>query len=143
MSSLFSSSRSGLSNAAEYVTSGLPFAFSAAASTTAQEIKFPYVTNFISVHNADDTNDLEVGFTENGLAGSNKFFVAPGETRYLKIRIKTLFVASSAGTPIFDVVAGMTQILSKELPILTGSATQGTTGSFPFYEHTFGYNGIG
>lgn len=138
---------SGLTNTAEYMASGLPYALTGTAEATPVQVDFPFVTNFIEVMNhGSGTNEIAVGFTANGSLNDNKFIVQAGQTRQFKLRVKSVFVIATSGTPTFDVVAGMTQILAKQMPLLSGSfleynplETSGSLGGAAVY----GYDGIG
>jgi hypothetical protein len=137
--------RSGLNNTAEYMTSGLPFTFTGTTGGAPIRIDFPFVTNFICVNNLDTAVALKVGFTENGILGTNYFSVFPSSevsSTPLYLRVKTLYIDADSAVE-FEVVAGLTMIKAKEMPTLTGSAVQGISGSFPEYIHELGYEGIG
>lgn len=127
---------SGPSNPLEYMVSGLPFV---TASTGTNKVEFPFVTNWIRFQNTS-VAAAQVGFTENGVIGSNGFTVPAGEFRDIPFRIIDLFV-NTAGD--WEVIAGLTQIPRKSFFVLTG-ALNGFSGSQDAYGfHGFGYNGLG
>lgn len=132
----------GLNNPMEYMVSGLPFVTrSTVDGNSVQQINFPFVTNFFTIKNTT-SGTLSVGFTENGVNGSNRFTLAENESFSADIRAKSIFVKSeNSNSNTFELIAGMTQIPKKNFPVLTGSAAgfdSTATGSFEY-----GFNGIG
>ena len=77
------------------------------------------MTKFFFVRNIGAI-PLNVGFTANGVLGSNKFTLLTSQSFQGDIRVKDLFLASS-GAASFEVVAGLTGIQRKNFPVLTGS----------------------
>lgn len=128
---------SGLNNVGEYQASGLPFATQSVATPGTSKVEFPYVTKFFTVVNTS-ASTIFVGFTANGVLGTNKFTVFPSSSATFDIRINTLFFAAAASSS-FDIVAGLTQIPRFRLPVLTGSATYNSAST----AHEFGYEGLG
>ena len=131
---------SGQHNAAEYQASGLPFVTQSATSGSpieATTIEFPFVTKFFFVRNIGAI-PLNVGFTANGVLGSNKFTLLTSQSFQGDIRVRDLFLASS-GAASFEVVAGLTGIQRKNFPVLTGSLNI-FSGSA---QETLGFNGFG
>jgi len=123
-----------------YQISGLPFVTSSNGTELANtgnvvKITFPFVTSNIAVTSVGgNTGILRVGFTENGVKGtesqnyitlpviSNKPVTSP----QLKIRCKELFLRNDkddgTGNAVgFSVYAQLTTIKGSEFPILTGS----------------------
>jgi len=116
---------SGPSNVLEYQASGLPFVTQSTAPSagTTWQLKFPFVTKFFVVKN-NGAGTLGVGFTANGALGTNKFTVAPSSSFQGDIRVMDLFFTTTVGAaPVFEVIAGLTQIPRKNFFILTGSMT--------------------
>lgn len=127
---------SGPSNPLEYMVSGLPFV---TASTGTSKIEFPFVTNWIRIENTSG-NPAQVGFTQNGVTGSNSFTVPAGEFRDIPFRIIDLFINTTGD---WEVVAGLTQIPRRSFFVLTG-ALDGFSGSQDLYGYRgFGYDGLG
>ena len=73
----------GLNNVGSYQVSGRPFAI----DPTSTAITFPYVTSWIKIVN-DGVSDRKVGFSANGVAGTEYFLVpatSSTEPLYLKL----------------------------------------------------------
>jgi hypothetical protein len=101
---------------------------SSVATATPQRWDFPKVTKTITVRNTDSTaaNGIYIGWTENGVSGSNRFLIPGGESETFDIRCKSLWVLLQAGTPAYSIFAGVTVIdAERDFPILTGSAGSG------------------
>lgn len=135
--------RTGLNNVYEYMASGLPYATqSSVTAGTPERVEFPFVTKFFTIKNGGP-DTLYIGFTENGVQGTNRFSLPPSGSFTGDIRIKDLFVDAESGTNSFEIIAGLTGILRRDYYNLTGSfvgfsgsqATEGYRG--------FGYDGIG
>lgn len=135
--------KSGQFSALEYMASGLPYATqSAVTSGTAAKIEFPFVTKFFTIKN-NGAGTLFVGFTENGVEGTNRFSLPPSGSFTGDIRLKDLWFETDGGTTSFEVVAGLTGILRRDFLNLTGSFV-GYSGSQETEGYKgFGYDGIG
>lgn len=74
--------RPGLNNVGNYQVSGIPFVTASltapALGATPLVITFPSVTKRVIVHNTNATVDCRVGFSENGVTGSN-YFIAESD----------------------------------------------------------------
>jgi hypothetical protein len=111
---------------AEFQVSGFPFvtgsATGEAGTTTPIKVVFPYVTQFVQVSNPD-SNGLYVGFTENGIKGTettNRYFVpASSAGPVIPVKCTEVFILAAASTTSFTVIAGLTNV--KDFPIMTGS----------------------
>jgi len=151
VSTIFQAPRSGQNNVAEYMSSGLPFATSSNSSATPYEIHFPFLTSEIYIHcSGSGTPAIRVGFTSNGVKGTNYFTVdATGNGFHgpFRIRCKSLFIMTHTGTPAYSVTAGLTGIPSTHFATLTGSAGDPVTGMPLYitgsYANEYGYAGIG
>lgn len=125
-----------------YQISGLPYALTAIATNSPPyQVTFPYVTKFITIR-ADGA--LDIGFTANGVAGTNHFTMANNETLTMEVRVKEMYVK---GTAAFHIVAGLTGIPTASIPTLTSSHTFAAsdpyfTGSASF-ENYMVYPGVG
>lgn len=139
----FQYNKAGQASVLEYMASGLPFATqSSATAGTPAKVEFPFVTKFFTVKNSG-ASDIFIGFTENGVLGTNRFSLAADESFSGDIRVKDLWIESSAGTTTFEVVAGLTGILRRDFFNLTGSFV-GFSGSQETQGYKgFGYDGIG
>jgi hypothetical protein len=135
---------SGQNNVAEYQASGLPYVtHSQVAAGTVNQISFPFVANVFNIKN-NSSGILRVGFTRNGVLGTNYFSLPVSGAFEAKIRITDLFVTAEAGTLTYEVVAGLTSIVPTNFFILTGSYV-GFSGSTisPINSRYYGYDGIG
>ncbi len=119
-----------LSMVGEFQVSTFPWVTSSAVSSGQTfGISFPKVTSFITVRNAGP-QDLRIGFTKAGLeTGGNYFTIASGSVSTFDLKLRDLFLRSGGSySSTFSVLAGLTMIPSKFMPILTSSltASQGT-----------------
>ena len=121
-------------NVDEYLGSALPFVTGSLATARVDNadnagkcIQFPYVTRWIVVVNESSDRVLRVAFTNNGLdanppSNSNFFRVATGQaTPRLEIKCTKIFVGSEGGTGTCSIIAGYTNIPTKNYPELSGS----------------------
>lgn len=124
--------RSGLNNVGEYQASGLPWVTSSVATATPSKLDFPFVTNRITFKALGD--GVKFGFTLNGIQGSNYFTLDASQSLTMDIRCKTLYV-SSGGSTGYEIFAGLTTILERDFPILTGSGIYNSAS----YTNEYGY----
>jgi len=122
--------RAGLGSVAAYQVSGIPFVTSSLAASTSSaptQISFGSVSKFIIVKNIDSSGALRVGFSSNGVAGSNYFQLAKGESFAGDIRVTDVYLSSTNGTQVSaSIVAGLTSINVSNLPTnWSGSAGVG------------------
>jgi hypothetical protein len=110
----------GLSNVGSYQASGIPWVTSSVAPASGSvplQIEFQNVTKFIVVKNVSASGTLRVGFSQNGINGSNFFLLDRGESFAGDLKVSKLFLLSNNGTPVTaSVVAGLTTIPASELP---------------------------
>lgn len=135
---------SGQNNVAEYQASGLPYVtHSQVTAGTVNQVSFPFVTNVFNVKN-NSNGILRVGFTQNGVLGTNYFSLPVSGIFESKLRITDLFITAEAGNLDYEVVAGLTSIVRNNFFILTGSYVgfSGSTVS-PINSRFYGYDGIG
>lgn len=114
--------RPGIGSVPEYQVSGVPWALSGSVST-AQEFDFPMVSRAITVANNSAAGTfLLVGFTQNGVNGSNCFPLDGGKTQRFEVRCRDLWLRGQGGATVnFGVLAELTAIERKQMPYLTGS----------------------
>lgn len=140
---------SGLSNTAEYMTSGLPWVSSSVIpSGSTWTIEFPYVTNHLTVHNAaSSASQLAVGFTFSGSRGTNRFLVDSSalidEAFEQDIRVTKIYLTALTNNVTASVFAGLTTIQAKYFPTLTGSAPVAYDPTGSVYENYLSYPGLG
>lgn len=124
--------KAGLGYAAEFQSSALPFVTSSTAPAAGSPVRFlfPKISRFIMVSNKDATvtNTLSFGFTRNGVIGNNKFVVGGGQTVEVEIRAKELWLQGESATPVFSLLAGLTNIDATMMPVLTGTLPSGSPG---------------
>ena len=111
----------GLGNVGSYQVAGRPFVTGGINATTAYgghthtyegyRLDFPYVTRWVCVINHDTENDCKVGFSENGLKGTNFFRIGSGskgnQSMRLELKVQSLWFT---GSDSFDVIAGLTGV---------------------------------
>lgn len=138
--------RTGTNNVAEYQASGLPYVtHSQAVAGTVTHVQFPFVTNELNVKNNFD-GILRVGFTENGVQGTNYFSLPVSGTFGGRLRITDLYVTAEAGVLDFEVMAGLTNIPAKDFYLLTGALNVFSGSEAQILQYGLkglGYDGIG
>lgn len=128
--------RAGLHNVGSYQVSGVPFVTGALSVPTSSaaaplEITFPSVTQRIHIHNNNSSEGVKIGFSANGVKGSNYWLVEPHATNgkntdYIELRVKTnkiyLISTGAAITSGVYVAAELTGIAGYDLAsALTGA----------------------
>jgi len=118
----------GVNHVPAYQVSGIPFASSSTdgRSGTVVKVEFPYVTRWIYVVNSDGTNAATVGFSENGLGGTNFFKVKSAtSSEVLDLKISELYLTGSGD---LTVVAGLTSIKPVRISGSIGPSFSGSVG---------------
>ena len=144
----FQPPQSGPNNVAEYMASGLPWSqeVNVTGSTGSTQLSFPFVTSEIYVKNRG-TGPLAVGWTHNGVRGTNKYTLLTNEAVTFRVRVKDLFLLGVSGSVTADVTAALTQISHRIVPTATGSFADPITGEFGFnsgsVERAWGWSGLG
>jgi len=136
---------SGPNNVLEYQASGLPYATQSVTPSGAgvvAKIEFPYVTKFFEVKNLGST-DLDVGFTENGVLGTNRFTLASSSSFQGDIRVADLFLFGDGVAVPYQVVAGLTQIPRNNFYVLTGALNNFSGSQEDYGFRGFGYGNFG
>ena len=120
----------GVSAVGQYQLSGIPFATasidvqSVTDNEGSTEIRFPYVTKFVTVINEHNgaSSKLRVGFSALGVTGSgandtgdNYFLLDNGESYTGEFRVSSIFIAGHSAPATASVIAGMTGIPSAKL----------------------------
>lgn len=130
--------KAGPNDAASYVIPGVPWVSGTTLpATTIVHYSFPAATRELIVRNTTAGSTVAVGFSANGMnTVFRKFFTLTGvQELKLEVRVKDLFLSASVGTPAVEVIAGLSQVLYADFPILTGSVSG--VGNIPLF------NGIG
>lgn len=111
----------------EYIAPGWPYltASSVAASTTKSH-RFGTVGSSFALKNATTGSDeamvLAYGFTRNGVQGSNRGTLVPGESFSGDYRFTEFFVMSVTTSSInYELAVSLTGIPSQQLIAITGS----------------------
>jgi hypothetical protein len=116
--------KAGLNNVGNYQISGIPFVSGGItapiSSGTPVSIEFPSVTQFISVSNlcpAAAPVAIRVGFSENGVKGTNYVCVPANTTLTLDVRATKVFLLSNgvALANSASISAGLTGIQGYDL----------------------------
>lgn len=134
--STFTYPKPGLSNTNSYLTSGIPFVTASVAlpGLTTNDpvvISFPQVTKFVTIKNTTpDAHSIRVGFSKNGVLGTNYFLLEKDESFSAELRVTDIYFISNSnggnGNEEVTVIAGLTTIDRSELPTnWSGSAGVG------------------
>jgi hypothetical protein len=132
----------GVANVGSYQVSGMPFATSsiaaAASSGTPTQINFPWITQRIIIRNTS-SGDLRVGFSSNGVKGTNYFVIPAASTTStfpqseFRVKVNSVFLLANSSTPTSaSIFAELTNIDSN---LLVNSGPSGSNWS--------GSNGVG
>lgn len=113
--------RASLHSTNNYVVSGVPFVTSSlapASGSTPLKVDFGGVTKFITVKNVSGTtSQLRVGFSANGVNGSNYFILNSNESFSADLKVTGIYLISNNATAVTaSIIAGLTGIPSTELP---------------------------
>ena len=120
----------GLNHTPAYQVSGQPYAEAGIDASSETSVTFPYVTRWFQVINKNGT-PLKVGFSSNGLNGTNYFTVsASGSSGYgvsdvLELKVSEIHLLGGNGV---DVVAGLTSIPSGRTTTDSGTSWSGSSG---------------
>ena len=129
----------GLQNVGSYQVSGIPFASSSmtapVSSGTPVQVTFPTVTQRVIVENLGNY-DLRVGFSSNGVKGTNYFIVhkhggaTPAQYNHIdfKVKVSSIYLLSddASNTTTVSVAAELTNI---DTDLLTVSGPSGSNWS--------------
>ena len=130
--------KAGPNDAASFVIPGIPWVTgSTLASSTIVKYSFPAATRDFTIRNTTAGSTVAVGFSANGLSPIfRKFFTLTGvQELNLELRVKDLYLSASQGAPTIEIVAGLSQVLYADFPVLSGTISG--TGDIPLF------NGIG
>ena len=98
----------GLGNAASFQVSGVPYVTGGIDASSTTGLNFPLTTRWIVVSNVGGNATLKVGFSENGVAGTNYFEVLTNEiSPRLEVKVTEIWLTGSNNC---SVVAGLTGI---------------------------------
>ncbi len=116
----------GLSNVGSYQVSGAPYATSSITAPsnagTPTEVSFPDITQRVVVSNVNTASPLRVGFSANGVSGTNYFIIPAASTTTVfpsqdfKVKVSSIFLLSHTTTPTSaSVFAELTNIGTSHL----------------------------
>tara|TARA_R100000808_G_C2150353_1_gene159087 strand:+ start:1070 stop:1486 length:417 start_codon:yes stop_codon:yes gene_type:complete len=104
----------GLGNAASFQVSGTPFVTgNLQTNAAAVKVSFPSVTGWVAVSNHDVNNDVRIGFSENGVNGTNFIRLhrdaggGPPASLTLEVKVSEVWLFGADGV---DVCAGLTSV---------------------------------
>ena len=120
----------GLSDVGSYQVSAIPFVTGnvtvVASGSSTTQITFPSVTKFVTVVNeTTGTNSaLRVGFSSNGVKGTNYFILDNGESYTGEWRVTSVYLMGNSTTGCTaSVIAGVTNVPSTELSLNWSGST--------------------
>jgi hypothetical protein len=117
----------GINHVPAYQVSGVPFATGNLDATSGLQISFPYVTRWIEVVNTSNAV-LKVGFSQNGLGGSNYVEVPISSSLGpLEVKVSEIYLNGGASGKT-SIAAGLTGILPKRLNTASGTSWSGSSG---------------
>jgi len=112
-------------HASEYQVSSWPFLTSSNVGTSAVEIRFPYVTRWVSVGCSTSTQTVSFGFSQLGTSGTvtKNFFTVPNGVVAgpFEVKCTSLWIKGSDTSVAFSVAAGLTNVKDGDFPVVTGS----------------------
>ena len=112
-------------HASEYQVSSWPFLTSSNVGTSAVEIRFPYVTRWVSVGCNTSMKTVSFGFSQLGTNGTvtNNFFTVPNGVVAgpFEVKCTSLWIKGSDTSVAFSVAAGLTNVKDGDFPAITGS----------------------
>ena len=119
----------GLNHVGNYQVSAVPFATSSVVapinSATPLEITFPSVTKFVVIKNINSTSaTLRIGFSANGIKGTNYVTIGKDETFCADIKLSSIFLLGDSSAVTASLFAGLTGISGYDLT----AAYSGSTG---------------
>jgi hypothetical protein len=121
----------GTGYAAEFQSSALPWMTSSVAPNAGSPVRYvlPMVTRFVTIINTALSGSLSIGVTYLGVTMSqNKVIIPPGVQMTLEWRITNLFIQGEGGyNPAYSLACGLTTVPITAMPLLTGSAADGTS----------------
>jgi hypothetical protein len=124
--------KAGLHNTGPYQVSGIPFVTSTIGpivTNAPNRVTFPSVTQAVSVHLITKNEQLRVGFSSNGVKGTNYYLIDSNTQGIsfieLKVRCTDIYLLSNNGSVVSaSVAASLTGITGYNL----GTVYSGSTG---------------
>ena len=124
--------RVGINHVGAYQVSGEPFTSGGIAPGDGFKVEFPYVTRWVVINNHSTVTgaNVKVGYSENGVKGTNYFMVLSGTSSpRLEVKVSEIWVADSSGPcDGIEISAGLTSILPDRTSGSTGPSWSGSAG---------------
>ena len=116
----------GVNHVGAYQVSGRPFASGNIDASTATKVEFPNVTRWLYVTN-EGADTCRIGFSENGVSGSNYFTLtgSGARTEILELKVSEVWISGSDNV---SVMAGLTNIENRLLSSSIGPSWSGSAG---------------
>ena len=121
----------GVNHVGAYQVSGRPYATGSVDCTSTTEITFPQIARWVVIIN-NATSNAKVGFSANGVDGTNYFDLGkasaadlPAVSPRLELKVSSIFVS---GSDDISVVAGLTNIETARLNTSSGTNWSGSSG---------------
>ena len=122
---------SGVYAVGQYQMSAKPYATGslAVSAATPLQINFPFVTKFVTIKNSTtgSNSTMRVGFSANGVNGTNYYTLENGESYTADLRVVSVFLRGDVAPCTATVIAGLTGIQS-ELRDTLGPNYSGSIG---------------
>jgi hypothetical protein len=117
----------GAFSAADFIAPSVPWVTASQApantgSPVPQKFSFNFVTNFLTLTSTESNKPVRLGFSSNGVLGSNYMVVLGQASQTIEVKCKEVYVLADGNSSAkFTLVAGMTPVSATKFPILTGS----------------------
>jgi hypothetical protein len=113
--------KAGISNVGSYQVSSVPYLTRSVAPVDSDpplQISFPTVTKFVIVKNVDSTDHaVRIGFSANGVQGTNYFILNKGESFSGDFKVSSIFLLGDTANIVqVELIAGLTGIDASQLP---------------------------
>lgn len=124
--------KAGANDVPAYTLPGIPWVTGSlwVSGSSAVELTLPCASNEVIVrHLSGATNasipapKITVGFTRLGMSTVNhNYLTIDGGTEIkMNVRVKTLFISATNGTPSWEVLACLSMVSNDSFPVITGS----------------------
>lgn len=131
MSEVGRNSGQGPSFVPAFQVSALPWCTGSVEVTeTPKRFRFPKLSKYVKVRAG---GNIRVGFTHDGINGSNHFLITSGTVQEFDLRVSEIYCRTSSGTGSVDVFAGLTTATGYG-PLTSSTAGEGSG---------FGWTGVG
>tara|TARA_Y100001973_G_C5208852_1_gene343763 strand:+ start:5327 stop:5671 length:345 start_codon:yes stop_codon:yes gene_type:complete len=97
----------GLNHVGSYQVSGIPFVYTATASTTPVTVQFPTVSKVVYIENLGGSHDLKVTFPS---SPSSTITIPAGDKIEMTIKAGAVKVETASSTTNYQIYASLTSI---------------------------------